>query len=293
MTKNRYRRIMYLVVCVAAICNAYRTRVGETPSQEPKTPVTESQAGMTAGLAKAADAYSKGDYEKSVAEYLDVEKKYGYDAALLFNLGNAYYKSGDDGHAMVCYQRARLLDPGDDRINDNIQFLSSRVEDLNKAELKGKKGNVSPDPLTFFRRAQQSITSDVASDNWAFFAGMAFVLLLFAVAIYLFTPSVRLQKLGFFSGIILFIFSLIFVTFAIAGAHRANSHDEAVLVSFKTPLLEEPLSGSRSISVDLHRGTLFDIIETQKGPDGKPQWYKVRLNSENIGWLEASAIEVI
>jgi len=51
---------------------------------------------------------------------------------LYFNLGNAYFESGQLGDALVAYQRAQLLDPRDTDINANI----SRVRAL-RANFQG------------------------------------------------------------------------------------------------------------------------------------------------------------
>lgn len=244
-------------------------------------------------LERGDSAYNRGEYDKAVELYKAVEDSAGTSAAMLYNLGNAYYKSGDEGHAMVSYLRAKRLDPRNSRINDNIKFLSSRVEDVNKAELKGKKGNVSPDPLSFFQRAGNAITRDTSSDYWAVFGAISFVILLGAIAVYIFSPLVTLKKLGFFSAIIMFVFTIIFTIFALSAAHAFERHEEVVVTAFKTTLKEEPDAGAADVGTPLHRGTLFTIIEDDRGQRGEPEWYKVKLNSDNIGWIPAVDVEVI
>ncbi|MDE5552760.1 MAG: tetratricopeptide repeat protein [Muribaculaceae bacterium] len=244
-------------------------------------------------LHRADSAYNRGEYDKAVELYKSAEVSEGTSAAMLYNLGNAYYKSGDEGHAMVSYMRAKRLDPRNSRINDNIKFLSSRVEDVNKAELKGKKGNVSPDPLSFFQRAGNTITRDTSSDYWAVFGALSFVILLGALAVYIFSPAVTLKKLGFFSAIIMFVFTVIFTIFALTAAHAFEKHDEVVLTAFKTTLKEEPDENAQAVGSPLHRGTLFTILEDERDHSGEPAWFKVKLNSDNIGWISASDVEII
>ncbi len=251
-----------------------------------------SYAGDTR-LIEADSAYNKGDYEHAVELYKLTADSVGTSAEMLYNMGNAYYKAGDDGHAMISYLRAKRLDPRNSRINDNIRFLASRIEDANKAELKGKKGNVSPDPLSFFQRVGHTITVDTASDYWAVFAAMAFIIMLATIAVYIFSRPVNIKKIGFFSAIIMFIFTVIFTIFALCAAHVCDRHDDVVMTAFKTNLLEEPDANARIIGTPLHRGTVFKILDEEGDIDGKPVWYKVKLNNDNIGWIPAIDVEII
>jgi len=45
----------------------------------------------------------------------------GYDAAQLYNLGNAYARAGQSGLAVLSYERARLLAPTDEDIEINLR----------------------------------------------------------------------------------------------------------------------------------------------------------------------------
>ena len=47
----------------------------------------------------------------------------GYSAAALYNLANAYAKSGKPGFAILNYERARLLEPNDPDINANLRHV--------------------------------------------------------------------------------------------------------------------------------------------------------------------------
>ena len=51
----------------------------------------------------------------------------------LFNLGNAYMRSGNLGKARLCYERAKRLSPDDGRIENNLAYVSSKVDDANAA----------------------------------------------------------------------------------------------------------------------------------------------------------------
>jgi hypothetical protein len=48
-----------------------------------------------------------------------------YNAAALYNLGNAYARAGKPGPAVLNYERARLLAPNDPDIQANLRFVRS------------------------------------------------------------------------------------------------------------------------------------------------------------------------
>ena len=64
-------------------------------------------------------------------------------------------------------------------------------------------------------------------------------------------------------------------------------------MGYKVALLTEPFSTAKQSSIPLERGTKLDVIDIERGKDEKPEWYKVRLNSDIIGWIPASEFEVI
>ena len=47
----------------------------------------------------------------------------GYSAAALYNLGNSYARAGNAGMAVLNYERARLLEPGDADIDANLRHV--------------------------------------------------------------------------------------------------------------------------------------------------------------------------
>ena len=47
----------------------------------------------------------------------------GYSAACLYNLGNSYARAGKPGMAILNYERASLLSPGDPDVQANLQFV--------------------------------------------------------------------------------------------------------------------------------------------------------------------------
>jgi len=64
-------------------------------------------------VSAAETAYAKGDYATAVEQWSEEARRDGVSAGLLSALGNAEWRLGRKGRAMVCWERALLLDPRD------------------------------------------------------------------------------------------------------------------------------------------------------------------------------------
>lgn len=247
------------------------------------------------GVAAADSAYMAGDYEKAIEIYSTIAKNDGVSAPLLFNTGNAYLKAGDFGRAMLAYQRAKKLDPSNKRIASNINYLREKVEDANKATQKGKKRKVTEDTPNFFQTVHSSIAEDHSSNNWAGWAAAFFILFSGFVALYLFTENVLLRKTGFFGGICALILSIVFLVCAYSAAEASMQNEYGIVVAYKATLQVEPQTKDEENEGEgtLTRGTKVRIIAMETNAEGEVTWYKVRLNSDYIGWMPSNDVEII
>lgn len=244
-------------------------------------------------ISKADADYHKGDFRSAADLYLDVLNKEGASAPLLFDIANSYAQLGDYGQAMLYYAKARRLDPSDSRIDNNMRFIASKVEDANRAELKGKKINVAPEPETFFDSLHRIVAKDHLSNMWAIWSAVCFVAMLGCIAVYLFCVNVNLRKGGFFGAISLLILCVVFICCAFSAAKYQNSSEEAVITAYKSELLIEPSPDAKPASSQLCRGSVVSILAEESDLNGEATWYKVRLNSNFEGWIPASSIAVI
>ena len=100
------------------------------------------------------------------------------------------------------------------------------------------------------------------------------------------------RKTGFFGGFIFLGLSIIFLVCGYSAAAAAENHDYGVIVAYKAALQTEP---SKAVDTDknegvLTRGTKIRIISEETDAEGNVSWYKVRLNSEYIGWVESKDV---
>ena len=278
--KMSVKRLITIVMLLAAfVSSSAQTDMGADPT--------------ATGIAEADKLYNAGEYAKAIPIYEEVMEINGVSAPLLYNLGNACFKAGDFGKAILAYERALRLDPGNSTIKNNLSYLRTRIEDQNKAETRGRKLTVTPDAPSFFAGVYSNITKETSSNYWALFAAFAFVLVVGSVALYMFTTNVNARKVGFFGALFFLGFCIIFLIFSFAAAKEYYSKDEGIITAYKVELRTEPATDAKVSTTPLHSGTRLSVLDTREDDKGKTAWYKVRLNSELLGWIEAKDFEII
>jgi len=79
-----------------------------------------------ATFAKANNHYKNGEFREAIADYESILAQGQASAALYFNLGNAYFRRHQLGHALLNYERARRLQPRDPDIQTNLRLARAQ-----------------------------------------------------------------------------------------------------------------------------------------------------------------------
>lgn len=242
---------------------------------------------------RGAEAFKKGDYSRAAEIFQKIADETEPSGNLLYDLGTAYAAAGDLGQARLYLERAYLLTPGDDRIEGNLKYVVSKVDDANRAVMTGKRGSVEPDPVGFLGEMRIGIARNHTSNFWAILAATGFVLFLGSVALYLFASNILVRKVGFFSAIGLISISALFIIFSVIAKNERANHEYGVITAYKYELLEEPGNDSEPSASPLTQGTKVRIVSEEADPEGNVAWYKVRLNGNYLGWIPAGELDII
>ena len=219
--------------------------------------------------------YQKGNYQQAIRDYEEVLKN-GESAEIYFNLGNAYYRTDNITKAVLNYERARLLSPGDDDINFNLQFARSKTID-----------KITPESEMFFVTWYKSLVNFTSVDNWAKTGILCIVMALLLVLLYLFGPQLMLRKIGFFGGLAFFVIFLLSNLFAFQQKQALDNRTGAIIMAPSVNVKKTPAKNSADQFV-LHEGTRVDIIDK-----GMTDWRCIRVGDGREGWIETKAIEEI
>ena len=139
-------------------------------------------------IAKANSFYQSGNFAQAAEAYRQVADA-GYESPVLYyNLGNSYYRLGKIGYAILNYERAQKLAPGDDDITHNLALANSRIVD--------KIDNIPP---FFLFKWWESLLAFFTISGWTYTAYFFYILVLLSIALFFFTKSPFRQKLSLYS----------------------------------------------------------------------------------------------
>lgn len=109
--------------------------------------------GLDERFTAANRLYEEGRFSEAATEY-EAILQYGLvNETLFFNLGNAHFKAGDLGHAILNYERAHRLAPGDRDTEANLEFARSLLYDRMDVP-------APPFPFNLFIRLRRSVSLD-------------------------------------------------------------------------------------------------------------------------------------
>lgn len=226
-------------------------------------------------IKQANTAYIDGQYSYAIELYEAILEQNLEAAELYFNLGNAYFKENRLGHAILNYERALRIKPGDENTLFNLNVARARTVD-----------RINPVPLIFYENWWRSFYSFFSTDTWAKLGLFLLVFSLVSLGGFFFVQTRGLKKLGF--GLSLFCLLLMSVSFFAARSqyHNTFKKREAIVMTPRATAKSSPGDSSPDLFV-IHEGAKAKIT-SELG-----DWYEIRLANGNVGWVKKSALEMI
>ncbi len=226
--------------------------------------------------AEADEAYQKEKFSEAASLYEEILQTQGESADIYYNLGNAYFKLKNTAKAVLNYERALLLNPGDADIRFNLDMARSKTVD-----------KITPTAEVFIVTWYKSLVNMMSEQSWGYVGIFSFILLLIGVSFYIFGNRLWIKKTGFIGAVVFLIVTVCSNIFA--------SEQKAELVDRTGAIVMEPTINVKSTPNEsgtdlfvLHEGTkVFIEDNSMKG------WKEVRLEDGNKGWVKTEAIEII
>ena len=78
---------------------------------------------------KANQLYKEGRFEDAAKDFSELIQSGRGNGHLYYNLGNAFFRQGRIGHAILNYERAHVLIPRDADLNFNLRYARNQVRD--------------------------------------------------------------------------------------------------------------------------------------------------------------------
>ncbi len=214
--------------------------------------------------------YKDGQYEAAAQEYEQLLQSRLASGNVYFNLGNAYFKAGKKGKAILNYERARRFIPGDPDLRANLEYAQS----LTGAEA------CAP---ALWTRVAFPLARRMASRQLLWTSSALYTLLVCAVVAYRLWP--RRPRWLIYVAAVFAVSGLIATTsFAQQVLTDDWQHHAVVTASGDTAARFEPAQNG-TLHFTLKEGSLVRVLETREG------WVQVARCDGRRGWIEKQAIE--
>lgn len=219
--------------------------------------------------------YQKKNYQQAIADYQKLLKG-GVSADIYYNLGNAYYRIDNITQALIAYERAYMLSPGDGDIRFNLEMARSKTID-----------KITPESEMFFVIWYKALVNFMSVDAWAVTAILSLIIAIICVLAYLFKEDKRIRRIGFYGGIAFFVIFILANIFAYNQRYWLLNKKGAIVTASSVNVMNGPSDNSGSRYV-IHEGTRVDILDKSIA-----NWRSIRIADGREGWIKAKQLEEI
>jgi tetratricopeptide (TPR) repeat protein len=208
--------------------------------------------------------YEQGNYSDAAALYEKLTARGQSSPVLLFNLGNACFKSGQVGKAIAAYRQAEQLNPRDPDIRANLQFARNQIQ--------------GP---TIAPSATQRWLTTLTLNEWTVLAASAAWLFFLVLGLLQWRPAL---KRPLRVPVILLALATIFLGCCLAADYSQTRLTRTAIVTARDAVVRHgPLDESQT-AFTVHDGAELLVL------DRKDDWLQVSIDPRRIGWVRRDQV---
>jgi len=214
--------------------------------------------------------YKDGQYGAAAAEYEKLLATGLESGNVYFNLGNAYFKAGETGKAILNYERAQRLIPNDPDLRANLAYAQSLTD-------------AAPCTPAFWQRLVFPLAQRLPTRQLVWLASLWYTLLILTLIAHQMWAR-RPRWLLYLSGA---LGAALLITATSLGEQLTTvewPRHAVVVSSGDTPARFEPAT-SGTLHFVLKQGALVSVLDARQG------WLQVARCDGRRGWVEQSALE--
>ena len=224
-----------------------------------------SRAEISATAFEAANKlYEEGKYSEAATAYAKLLQTGQTSAALYFNLGNAFFKSGQIGRAIGAYRLAAQITPRDPDVRANLQFARNQAQ-----------GPTLP-PGRW-----QRWLGRLSLNEWTVLAAGAVWLWLFLLAVRQWWPGLRAVLRGYV--LTSAILAGLLCACAAVAFYNVRLARVAIVITNEAVVRHGPLAESQT-AFTAHDGAELRML------DQKEEWLQVSAGPRQVGWLRRDQV---
>ena len=228
---------------------------------------TLAAADVTSNFSSANELYARGKFSEAAGIYRSILNSGAVSPNLLFNDGNAEFKSGNLGRAIAAYLHAAQLAPRDTDVRANLDFARNQVQGGTLRESRW-----------------QSWLGSLSLNEWTALAATAFWLAFLLFAGMQVRPALKNILRGPARGAAVAAVFFCACLGAAAVIHFAES--VAVVVLPDAVTRSGPFSDAQN-AFAVHDGAELAVLDRRNG------WVEVTDGAGRIGWMQDGQVEVL
>ena len=220
-------------------------------------------------------SYIDGDYAAAVTAYQAIENR-GYSSSrLYYNMGNAYYKQGQIGRAILYYNRALVVSPSMDDARHNLEIAEAQTKD-----------NIAVVPEFFLNRYMRTLRSAISCSAWSAMSVAFFGVMLLFLLIFLLGSRIKVRKVGFYGAVVSLLLFVVVTIFGISARNSIIDRPAAIVMSSAISVKSSPDRAATDLFL-LHEGTKVEVSSEVDG------WSEITIADGKKGWTESAHLERI
>mgnify|MGYP002354821448 FL=1 len=219
--------------------------------------------------------YEKGDYRGAEKLYDDLIKSGVVNVALYYNAGNASFKTGSTGKAILYYERALRIAPRDEDIKQNLRYIRSVTVDKQTDEKSG-----------IFSLLFSGLKGILSLNELTITVFILYVILFLGGLIYIFSDRFSLKFSLKITGMVIFSIFLVFSLFLCVRIYEQDCMKQGIIMVSQEKARSGPGEDYTEVFT-IHEGSRVYL------KDGLQDWRKITLPNGYSGWIKNKSVEEI
>lgn len=256
--------------------SALETRGWETPTQN--VPVQEARVGPDprALVAEGNRRYQEEDFTGAIEAYRSVLDAGFESGDLYFNLGNAWFREGELGPAILAWERAARLLPSDPDVQANLELARSLTVD-----------DVTPQETFWLLQLWDGWIHLLPRDLLLGVVGIAWLLTGSAVVARVLSREPQRRRLATRTALGSGGLFLLFGIGLLVRETGLGRPTVAIVLADQVTVQSAPVADADQTLFTVHEGLRVKVERRTEA------WAEVTLEDGRVGWVPADAIEVV
>jgi len=219
--------------------------------------------------------YNEGKYADAIDKYENILDSDIHSAELYFNLANANYKLNNIAPSVYYYEKAKLLNPNDEEIKNNLAFAKNMTIDA-----------IDTVPDVGFTKILKNLVNTLNADTWATIAIVGVFVFVLLFLLYHFAHATSRKRLAFVISVASLFLACLSVAMAFQRVQLDKRDNPAIVFVQESRVKADPNKTSEEV-FRLHEGTKVQVLDSYE------DWNKIQLSDNSIGWIQSQDIRLL